>query len=80
MCVQINSVHPCVPRWEAPKVGGTGAGGRIPGLCLAVLTMALGEGSTGLEAIITVTSKTAGSVDTEAIGAEAVLGPAFVSI
>lgn len=71
--------HPAseVPRQQE----GQALGGCVPlCLCLATLTMALGEGGAGLEALITVALETARSVDAAAVGTESGLGTAFVLV
>lgn len=49
-------------------------------LSLVTLTMALGEGGAGLEALITVALEAARSVDAAAVGTESGLGAALILI
>lgn len=88
-CVQISSATPWVPLvpqnppalGSSQASGGTGIGWlHPPCLSLVTLTMALGEGGAGLEALITVALEAARSVDAAAVGTESGLGAALILI
>lgn len=71
--------HPALGSSQAS--GGTGVGWLHPlYLSLVTLTMALGEGGTGLESLITVALEAARSVDAAAVGTESGLGAALILI
>lgn len=77
----VGAPEPIPASGSSQASGGTGIGWLHPPCpCLATLTMALGEGRAGLEALITVASEAACGVDTVAVGTESGLGVALILI